>query len=230
MYIMDLDTVPSRLSDDFGTQHRFAFRAKIVIDQRITIYDHHKGMCPLFLGDRNFCTDNFFMSSAPNFRVYFFYQSRKGLFLVKNTQQYSFNLFFGILFADKISLGSQGSQTQRLQVIIEVARHLFEDIIFLLCLEEFCQIVFRSGSMEKFQPMFIGGISVFERIDIDDITHLRSETDGFDLSIDESVFEPQSDIRMDSKSKIQYGAAHRKFNHIALWSIKENTFIQDFDA
>lgn len=77
--------------------------------------------------------------------------------------------------------------------------------------------------------MSICRISTLEGIDMDHISCLRDEADRFDLTIYDSTFKPQSDIRMDRKCEIQHRTSDRQLNHISLWSIQKDTLIQYFD-
>ena len=108
-------------------------------------------------------------------------------------------------------------------------KRLSDALFFLLSFEKFHKVVFCAGRMEEFQSMFVGRIFVFECIDFDYISRLRNITDRFDLSVDNGIFETQSDGTMDSKRKIQDCASYRQFDDIPLWCIQENTFLEDLD-
>ena len=77
--------------------------------------------------------------------------------------------------------------------------------------------------------MFICRISIFECIDFDNISSLRNIANWFDFSVYDSVFEAQSNIAMNSESKIQDSASNRKLYNISLWSIEENAFFQNLN-
>lgn len=80
-------------------------------------------------------------------------------------------------------------QSEKFEMLIEFMQCLGNQLIFLFVLEIFGKVVPCSGSMEKFQSMFVGSISIFERIDLDDISGFWYITDRFNLSVDDSIFE-----------------------------------------
>ena len=106
---------------------------------------------------------------------------------------------------------------------------LSDQLLFLLSFEEFGDAGSRSGRMEEFQPMLIRGIFIFERIDLDDVSGLRDITDRFYLSVDDGVFEAQSDIAMHGESEIQHSAADRQFDDISLRGVEENALFENLD-
>ena len=74
-------------------------------------------------------------------------------------------------------------------MFIQFIDSLSDELILLLHLEEFGEIILGSGRMKEFQPMLVGGILILERIDLDNISRLGHIADGVDISINDSILE-----------------------------------------
>ncbi len=218
---MDSDTISSGLCDDLVSWLRFAFMAKIIIDQYISVYDHHQGVFEIlqsFFSEFWSCIFMFFFGSE-FFWIHRFYELSIGFFLIQNRKEFFFYLILGIFLADLIVRRREQGQSEYFEMFVEFLDRLVDQLVFLLSFEEFRNAGFGAGRMEEFQSMFVGRIFVFEGIDFDDISCLRNITDRLDLTIYDSIVEAQSDIAMHSESKVQNSAADRQFNDISLRGI-----------
>ena len=102
----------------------------------------------------------------------------------------------------------------------------FDEIDFLGGLEESCQLNPSARRMDKFKPMLGRSIFILERIDLDDVPVFRREIDRDDASVDDSVLELESYVRMDIECEIQDTAAYRHLFDVSLRRIQENILVQ----
>lgn len=73
------------------------------------------------------------------------------------------------------------------------------------------------------------GVFIFEGIDIDNISGLELVRDRLNLSVDNCIFESQTDRGMNTKCEIQNRRSDRQFLDISSRSINEDGLVKDFD-